>query len=658
MSSLSESIIFSAVKGVAALVRLLPIGVALYLGKAVGTAGYYLSASKRKKIAYNNLRIAFCATKSDAEIRQILKKTYQNFGQNIAELFRLPLVAQRGYKKFVTVEGLANVEEAAKRGKGVIYLSFHFGNWELSSVAASMFGYPYNLTANPQKKGSKLNELLNEYRTSAGARIILPLSGTREIIRRLQANEMVTLVVDQGGADGDLTDFFGRQASMSTGAIRIALKFGCAICMSEMWRENNGRHTMIMSEPLDLIKTGHEKEDIKANLSAIVQRLEDAVQQRPHEYMWFYKIWKYSKNVNIVIFDDGKTGHLRQSQALCASLSGSLVTKGKIVHEQTVAISYRSSFMRSLCSFICVFGQWFPRLRSPACLKIFLAPESFKSIMSVKADYIVSCGSSMAGVHFLSAPWQMAKSIVILKPGLLSLRGFDLVVLPQHDKPAVIPPKTKVVITRAAPNLITEKYLQEQTELLLKRYSHLKNSFRTKIGVLIGGNTKNVVFTESTVKIIIHQIKEVAQQLNADILLTTSRRTPEHIEQLLFRELKKFDRCALLISATQSNVPEALGGILGLADYIVVSGESISMVSEAVSSGKKTVVFRVGNTALTELGKNKYEKFVDRLNEQGYLISCSAKDVGRSLYNVMREKIRFKVINDREVIKAAVEEII
>jgi uncharacterized protein len=311
---------------------------------------------------------------------------------------------------------------------------------------------------------------------------------------------------------------------------------------------------------------------------------------------------------------------------------------------------------------ISILGQWFPSLRSMIWLRWMLTAESFKRLTSVKADYLLSCGSSAAGIHFLSSRWQMAKSIVILKPGLLSLRGFDLTVLPQHDKPAVIPTQTRVAITKAAPNLISEKYLQEQTGLLLSRYSHLKNSFRTKIGVLIGGNTKNVEFTEPMIKVIVHQIKEVAQQLNADILLTTSRRTPEHIEQLIWRELKKFDRCALLISATQGNVPEAVGGILGLADFVVVSGESISMVSEAVSSGKKTVVFRVGSSitenAVTDLGKNKYEKFVDRLNEQGYLVSSSPKGIGQALYSVMREKIRIKPLNDREVLRSAVEQVI
>jgi KDO2-lipid IV(A) lauroyltransferase len=658
MNSLTESLIYYTVKAIAFLVQLLPAGAVLGLGRTVGWLGYHLSSTKRKWIAYNNLRIAFCETKSDAEIRGVLRKCYEHYGQNIVEILRLPLLSRVGYQKTTSLDGEEHIREALARGKGLILLAVHTGNWELGNLTGSMLGYPYNLVANPQKRASKLDELLNSYRAAAGCKLILPGSGTREVIRMLKANEVVTLVADQGGADGQLTDFLGRQASMSTGAIRLALKYGVPICLIDIYRENNGRHRLTVDKPLELIRTGKEQDDVAANLAVIVKQFEARIRKHPHEYMWFYKIWKYSQNVNLVILDDGRTGHLRQSQALSLSIAQALAARGKTVREYTVQVSFRSEFMKDLCALTGFLGQYFPSLRSTAVLQCFLTAESFKCLTAKKADYFLSCGSSVASVHFLSTPWQMARSVVILKPGLLSLRGFDLVVLPQHDMPAVIPTKTRIAITRAAPNLITDKYLKDQTELLLKRYSHLKNSYRTKIGVLVGGNTKGVEFTESAIKIIIHQIKEVAQQLNADILLTTSRRTPENVEQALWRELKKFDRCALLVSATQSNVPEAVGGILGLADYVVVSGESISMVSEAISSGKKTVVFKVGNLALTEIGKTKYERFVDKLNEQGYLIACPGKDVGQALYNVMRDKIRFKPLNDRDVIKKAVEQII
>ena len=216
-----------------------------------------------------------------------------------------------------------------------------------------------------------------------------------------------------------------------------------------------------------------------------------------------------------------------------------------------------------------------------------------------------------------------------------------------------------VAVTRAALNLVDKEYTAQQSHLLLNRYSHLKNSYRTKIGVFIGGNTKNIEFTESAIKMVIHQIKEVAVQLNADILLTTSRRTPENIEQVIWRELKKFERCPLLISASNSDVPEAVGGILGLADYVLVSGESVSMVSEAVSSGKKTVVFNVTSYSESEdESRNKYERFVDTLSEQGYLVACPIKGIRQALYSVISDKIYLKPLNDRESVAKVVERII
>src|SRR5208283_2731741 len=101
-------------------------------------------------------------------------------------------------------------------------------------------------------------------------------------------------------------------------------------------------------------------------------------------------------------------------------------------------------------------------------------------------------------------------------------------------------------------------------------------------------------FDDIQIRQLIGQIKEAAWHYNADILLTTSRRTPGTIEQIIFRELKNFERCSLCIIANQRNIAEAIGGILGLSDLVIVSGESISMVSEALSSGKPTIVFSGG----------------------------------------------------------------
>ena len=141
----------------------------------------------------------------------------------------------------------------------------------------------------------------------------------------------------------------------------------------------------------------------------------------------------------------------------------------------------------------------------------------------------------------------------------------------------------------------------------------------------------------------IDQIKEAALHYNADILLTTSRRTPAAIEQIITKELKNFERCSLCIIANQRNIPEAVGGILGLSDLVIVSGESISMVSEALSSGKRTIVFSP-HGQYGHKPRDKYEDFVLKLNDQGYLMVTSVNDMKAKITQLLSRKITLKII--------------
>jgi hypothetical protein len=81
------------------------------------------------------------------------------------------------------------------------------------------------------------------------------------------------------------------------------------------------------------------------------------------------------------------------------------------------------------------------------------------------------------------------------------------------------------------------------------------------------------------------------------------------------------------------------------------------MVSEAVSSGKKTIVFPLEDR-LDNRHANKYELFVDRLNEQGYVAASSSQKLGQTIYNVMRNKIYTKTVDDRRVLETALQKII
>jgi mitochondrial fission protein ELM1 len=380
---------------------------------------------------------------------------------------------------------------------------------------------------------------------------------------------------------------------------------------------------------------------------------ERLLKEHPSEYMWFYKVFKYSTQSRIVIVDDGRTGHLRQSQAVADHLGRVLKKKGKFTAEHIVALKWRDEFSIKVFSVYVFFSQFLGFLKREDCLKFFLTEPSFQELMKYKADFVISAGSQAAGVNYILSQNHLSKSISILTPGLLSAERFDVIVAPEHDQQKSLR-RARLITTKVSPNLINPAYLKLQEEGLLKHFSHLKGNVRIKFGVLLGGDTKGVKFDEIQVRELISQIKEAAVHYNADILITTSRRTSAAIEQIILKELKNFERCALCIIANQRNVPEAVGGVLALADLVLVSGESISMVSEALSSGKKTIVFSPRGE-YRDNPRDKYEDFVLKLNDQGYLMVSSVYDIKAKMVQLLNQKITLKSLDDNSLIQSALE---
>lgn len=658
MNYLLEYLLYGIVKFVGFVISQLPISFSLAIGRGLGTIGYFLDR-KHRALAYANLKIAFARTKKPSKINRIVKTLFQNYGQNLMELFYLPLMRQWGPEKFIAVEGREHVLEARKKGKGVILLAMHFGSWEISSLIGAIFGCPYCVFVKPQKRFLRLDELLNSYRRRGGATVITRGRGTRQIIESLRRNEVIGTVVDQGGRDGMLVKFFGKQASLSVGAIKIGLKYDVPICFSIIIREKGCRHRLIIHPPLTLKKTEDINCDILTNLNEIEKMMERYIIEYPAEYMWFYKIWKYSKESTMVILDDDKPGHRQQSKAVAQLLEKALAGRGITPETQIVKVEFKNKWAAkamTILSFLSHPQFCQGRIRY---LKWFLTRESFQQVMSVKADYVISCGSLTAGVNFLLSRDYRAKSISILKPSIFGFRRFDLLVLPAHDARWLGEDKKKnVVVTQGALNLINEEYLKEQTNLFRKRFSYFNEAAGLKIGILLGGDTKRDAPRQDLMRAVLRDIKEAAQQLQADIFLTTSRRTPAAIEDLVQNELKSYSRCPALIIANHNNIPEAVGGILGLSDIIVTTADSISMVSESASCGKNVIVFSAQNKNSADHRKTKHGFFLETMQSQNYIVLADGHQVGPQITAMAKNKIKTKTLDNNVAVLEALKKVI
>lgn len=629
------------------IIRVLPKRFSLFLGKKAGEFLYYFDL-KHKAIAYSNIKLAFGTKLSPRKLKHMTKEFYRTFGQNIIEIFFIPQVDKGYLNKYISFEGLDYIEQGFKRGKGVVLLAVHAGSWELSNIICANLGFPFVLFARDQRH-PRLNRLLNSYRSQKGCRIVERKNGVRQLIQAIKNNEAIGMTADQGGKAGIQGKFFGKQASMPSGAVRLALKYDATVLPAFYTRIKGPYIKTIIEPPFNLKRTGNLKQDIRNNLQELVGIFEKHIKKYPWEYLWSYKIWKYSSQRSILILNDGKAGHLRQSQFLARTIEECLKTRGITAQTHTVEARFKNRFSRwelLLSSglsgrYHCQGCLW--------CLRNFLIRESYESLIALKPDYIVSSGSSLAAINYILARENSGKSIVNMRPSILSTNRFDLVIMPRHDRP---PKRKNIVITAGALNIISQNYLKEEVKNFSSAFNLAPQLPGNYIGLLLGGDAKCFRLEKKSVLELIQQVKSVSEKLGADLLVSTSRRTPKEVENMVKEELKNYPRCKALIIANEKNSPSAIGGILGLSRLVVVSAESISMISEAVASERYVLVFKSGGI------DKRHKRFLHYFVKNKYIKLDEPGDVGSAIEEIWQGCAQINSLKDNSLIRKAIERLI
>lgn len=617
------------------------------MGRLTGGFLYYVDC-KHRSLAYANIKTAFGSVFSPREIKKITRRFYRNFGQNIIELFLLPKIDKEYLRHYVTMSGKENVTEAFKHGKGVILMAFHAGSWELSNTICADFVRPFSIIFREQRL-PRLNRLLNSYRLRNGCNLIQRNNQTRGIVEALMDNQGIGMTIDQGGARGILVKFFGRNASMATGALRLGLKYGVKILPAFYTRINGPYQKVIIDKPFELVSTGDKDRDIQVNLQELVHVFERLISQYPHEYLWTYKIWKYSAERNVLVLSDNKAGHLRQSQTAVGILEELFKEKGIKANITTLKVEFKTSFARHFLSLSTCFSGKYSCQGCLWCLNKSLKNDTYNELIKIKPDIIISAGASLSPVSYLLSKENRAKSVVLMRPSLLGVKNFDLVIMPQHDRP---PKRKNVCVTEGALNLIGQEYLGSKAEEFKKLLTAGCQLSKDPVGLLIGGDTKNFHLDEKTISTVLTQIKMASGELGIDILATTSRRTPDPVEKIVRDELSGFERCKKLVIASLDNPLCTIGGILSLSSIAVVSPESISMISEAVASAAYVVVFD------SQKLDRKHKDFLGLFARKGYIYLIDPVELSGVIKQILKKKPAKSLIKDRMSVKEALRKIL
>ncbi len=268
--------------------RLLPYGLGIRIGGCLGTLGYYLLRRERKR-AREHLARAF-PDRAKTWIDRTARECFVHLGKSMLEMM---LASRERLLTIAHFEGLENLEQAVARGKGVIFVTGHVGNWELSGgLVASRF--PLSVVAAPLDPPA-LNDLVVGLRNRLGIRIILRgrPGASRELIRIFKENRILGLLIDQDTeVDGAFVNFMGRPAWTPTAAASMAIRFDAPVVVGTMHRDRGNRHTMTIEGPLELIRSGNEEQDIIANTALFTRKIEERILRDPGQWVWMHRRWR------------------------------------------------------------------------------------------------------------------------------------------------------------------------------------------------------------------------------------------------------------------------------------------------------------------------------------------------------------------------------
>ncbi|MFH1888809.1 MAG: lysophospholipid acyltransferase family protein [Candidatus Omnitrophota bacterium] len=275
------------------IVKFIPEGCIYGFARKIAVLGYII-ARKQRKIALESLAVAFGKEKSNAEIEQIARDCFTFMAKSGLEVVSF-MDRHELIKKRIEFADFKNLEAALAKGKGVILVSAHFGNFPLMLAKLSLEGYP-TAAIMRYMRDERAERFFMAKRTRVGIKTIY--SQPRKVcvensIRVLRNNELLFIPLDQNfGTGGVFVDFFGKKAATATGPVVLALRTGAAIVPSFIVRQKDDTHKIIFEDPLVLKEGKNYQDTLITNIQKLTDIIESYIRRYPAEWGWIHRRWK------------------------------------------------------------------------------------------------------------------------------------------------------------------------------------------------------------------------------------------------------------------------------------------------------------------------------------------------------------------------------
>ncbi len=267
------------------LIYLIPYSSGLMMGRQLGNLLYFLMPNYRK-IARVNLRIAFGQGLKDGDAAASIKSAFGNALQTFFEFIRLSRMNRKQVIRYtLPPTGYDDYQAAVAKGRGVIAVSFHLGNWYWPVICAAMEGYKVNVIVRPLDN-PLLDRLMNHAFERWGIHVIPRGRAAAASLAALRRGETLALMVDTNAqVDGRFAPFFGVPASTLQGLIRFRRGTGAEVMAVHSLRQGS-QHQVHMEWLRSL------PQDDDGAMLAVHNYYEAIIRDHKSDYFWLHPRWK------------------------------------------------------------------------------------------------------------------------------------------------------------------------------------------------------------------------------------------------------------------------------------------------------------------------------------------------------------------------------
>ena len=272
------------------LLALIPTPCVPFFGRALGGLCYILLASRRR-VALTGIRESLPVLPAGSDPRGIARGCFVNLAISFIENCKRYQGVDRMLHQ-VEIEGLEHYRAAREKGKGVIFITGHCGNWELVALTFGFRHDPFVVMVREQKN-PYLTRCIEAMRTRYGNSLIYKRTAIREMMKLFRKNGVTGMLIDQAvmPSEGYRIDFLGRPAWTTSMPVLMARRCGVALVPAFIVRQGGG-HRIIIHPQVEFPSQEMDHAAVARDTATLTRDVDDFVRSHPEQWYWVHRRWK------------------------------------------------------------------------------------------------------------------------------------------------------------------------------------------------------------------------------------------------------------------------------------------------------------------------------------------------------------------------------